>query len=151
MAKDFDGAYGLVEDITLKNPGNAEAWRLKGDIHLFGRNQPDEALAAYRKAIEAKPDFLLAYTSSLSILLNRNDIAEATKQLEQLAKIAPNSPQTKYLQAQLAYQKRDFAVARDLSQQLVKIAPDNPRVLQLAGAIELQLNSLLLAQALKNA
>lgn len=150
VAKDFDGAYGLVEDITLKNPGNAEAWRLKGDIHLFGRNQPDEALAAYRKAIEAKPDFLLAYTSSLSILLNRNDIAEATKQLEQLAKIAPNSPQTKYLQAQLAYQKRDFAVARDLSQQLVKIAPDNPRVLQLAGAIELQLNSLLQAELFLN-
>ena len=150
VAKDFDGAYGLVEDITLKNPSNAEAWRLKGDIHLFGRNQPDEALAAYRKAIEAKPDFLVAYTSSLTILLSRGDTVEAAKQLDQLAKIAPNSPQTKYLQAQLAYQKRDFKVARDLSQQLIKIAPDNPRALQLAGAVELQLNSLLQAELLLN-
>lgn len=150
VERDFDGAYGLVEDITLKNPSNAEAWRLKGDIHFFGRNQLDEALAAYRKAIEAKPDFLQAYTSSLTILLSRGDIAEATKQLDQLAKIAPNSPQTKYLQAQLAYQKRDYKTARDLSQQLVKIAPDNPRALQLAGAVELQLNSLLQAELLLN-
>ena len=150
VAKDFDGAYGLVEDITLKNPNNAEAWRLKGDIHLFGRNQPDEALAAYRKAIEAKPDFLAAYTNSLTILLSRGDIAEASKQLDQLAKIAPNSPQTKYLQAQLAYQKRDFKMARELSQQLIKIAPDNPMALQLAGAVELQLNSLLQAELLLN-
>jgi cellulose synthase operon protein C len=150
MEKDFDGAFGTVEDITLKNPTNADAWRLKGDIYLFGKNQPDEALAAYRKAIEAKPDLLVAYTSSLTILLSRSDIAEAGKLLEQLVKVAPNSPQTKYLQAQLAYQKRDFKTARELSQQLIKVAPDNPRALQLAGAVELQLNSLLQAELLLN-
>lgn len=150
VARDFDGAYGMVEDITLKNPTDAEAWRLKGDILFFGKNQPDEALAAYRKAIEAKPDLLLAHNSSLTILLSRGDVVGAGKQLEQLVKIAPNSPQTKYLQAQLAYQKRDFKTARELSQQLIKIAPDNPRALQLAGAVELQLNSLLQAELLLN-
>jgi cellulose synthase operon protein C len=148
VQRDFDGALGMVEDITTKNPANAEAWRLKGDIYFFGKNLPDEALASYKKAIEIKPDFLVAYASSLTILLSRGNVGEAGKQLEQLVKIAPNSPQTKYLQAQLAYQKRDFKGARDLSQQLLKVVPENARALQLAGAVELQLNSLLQAELL---
>ena len=146
--RDFDGAFALVEDITTKNPKNHDAWRLKGDLYFFGKNQPTEALAAYRKAIELKPDFVLAYSSSLSILLSRGELEEAGKQIEQLAKLAPNSPQTKYLQAQLAYQKRDFKTARDLSQQLLKMAPTNARALQLAGVVEFQLNSLLQAELL---
>ena len=146
--KDFEGAFALVEDITTKNPKNHDAWRLKGDLYFFGKNQPTEALAAYRKAIELKPDFVLAYSSSLSILLSRGELEEAGKQVEQLAKLAPNSPQTKYLQAQLAYQKRDFKSARDQSQQLLRMAPTNARALQLAGVVEFQLNSLLQAELL---
>ena len=146
--KDFEGALALVEDITTKNPKNHDAWRLKGDLLFFGQKQPAEALAAYRKAIELKPDFVLAYSSSLSILLSRGELEEAGKQIEQLAKLAPNNPQTKYLQAQLAYQKKDFKAARDLSQQLLKMAPTNSRALQLAGVVEFQLNSLLQAELL---
>ena len=146
--KDFDGAFALVEDITTKNPKNHDAWRLKGDLLFFGKNQPTEALAAYRKAIELKPDFVLAYSSSLSILLSRSELEEAGKQIEQLAKLAPNSPQTKYLQAQLAYQKKDFKTAQDQAQQLLKMAPTNARALQLAGVVEFQMNSLLQAELL---
>ena len=45
----------------------------------------------------------------------------------------PSNPQTRFFEAQLAYQKKDFKPARELAQQLLQQAPNNPRVLQLAG------------------
>ena len=147
-ARDFDEALALTGEVIAKFPKSFEAWKLKGDILYFLKNQPPEALTAYRKVVEIRPDILLGHNGILTVLLAQNNLTEAAKQLDELKKIAPNHPQTKYLQAQLAYQQRDFKAARDLAQQLLKVAPDNPRGLQLAGAVELQLNSLLQAEAL---
>ena len=148
VARDFDGALGLTDDVIAKYPKSFEAWKLKGDILYFLKNQPAEALAAYRKVVEIRPDILLGHNGILTILLAQNNLTEAAKQLEDLKKVASNHPQTKYLQAQLAYQQRDFTAARDLAQQLLRMVPDNPRGLQLAGAVELQLNSLLQAETM---
>lgn len=148
--KDFDGALAAIEGIIATSPANLEAWKLKGDILMAGKGQPKEALAAYRKMVELKPNYLSAHTSILTILLGQGDVEAASAQLEQLKKIAPNSAQTKFLQAQLAYQKRDFKTAREEAQQLLRVAPNNPKALQLAGAIELQLRSYVQAEAMLN-
>ncbi len=145
---DFDGALASIEDLLVKSPGSYEAWKLKGDIFSYGKNRFTDALAAYRKSIEFKPDFTAGHVAALTVLLSQDNLAEAAKQLDQLKKLAPNTPQTRYFQAQLAYQNRDFKLARDLSQQLLKMAPDYPRGMQLAGAVEFQLNSLVQAEAL---
>ena len=147
-AKDYDGALAAADAIIAKTPTNFDAWKLKGDIQYYAKGQPTEALASYRKTIEIKPDYLPGHSGILAILLGQNNLADAEKQLEQLKKVAPNHPQTKYLQTQLAYQKKDFKSARDLAQQLLKIAPNNARAQQLAGAVEFQLNSFLQAEAL---
>jgi len=147
-AKDFDGALASTDEIIAKSPKSFDAWKLKGDILYYAKGQPNEALTAYRKVLEIKPDSLPGHTGVLTILLGQNSLADAEKQLDALKKVAPNHPQTKYLQTQFAYQKRDFKAARDLSQQLLKVAPGNPRSLQLAGAVEFQLNSLIQAEAL---
>ena len=145
-AKDFDGAMAAADAIIAKAPTNVDAWKLKGDIQYYAKGQPTEALASYRKTIEIKPDFLAGHSGILNILLAQNNVADAEKQMEPLKKVAPNHPQTKYLQTQLAYQKKDFKAARDLAQQLLKIAPNNARALQMAGAVEFQLNSFLQAE-----
>ncbi len=146
--RDFDGAMASAGDIIAKNPTSFEAWRLKGDILYFAKSQPTEALLAYRKVVEIKPDLVAGHSSILAILLSQGDLQGAAQQLEQLKKVAPNNPQTKYLQAQLAYQKRDFKSARELSQQVLRISPNNPKGMQLAGAVEFQMNSLLQAEVL---
>ena len=146
-ARDFDAALVLVESILVKAPANQEALKLKGDILLYGKNQTDEALAAYRKAVVSKPDFVAGHAAILTLLLRQGNLEEAGKQLAEMKKVAANNPQTKYFETLLAYQKKDFKLARDLSQQLIKVAPDSLPSLQLAGAIELQANSLLQAEA----
>lgn len=144
--RNFDGAMALLDEVIAKAPNSFEAYQLKGDIYLYAKNQTADALAAYRKAIQIKPDFLTGQVSVISVLLRQQDLEQATAQVEQLKKFAPSHPQTTYLEAQLVYQKKDFKLARTLAQQVLKSAPTSIQGLQLAGAVELQLNSLGQAQ-----
>jgi len=148
--KDYDGALALTEGVLAKDGKSHEAWKLKGDLLRYVKYQPDQALLAYRKAIEAKPDFLAGQAAVITLLMQDNKLAEAAAQLAQQAKLYPNHPQTKYFQAQLAYQKKDFKAARELVQQVLRSVPNSPQGLQLAGAVELQLNSPLQAEAYLN-
>ncbi len=56
-----------------------------------------------------------------------------------MKKVAPRHPQTLYLQAVLAYDRKDFAAARDAIQQQLRAAPDNLQGLLLAGAVDYEL------------
>lgn len=144
--RDFDGALALADEVLAKAPENYEAWKLKGDIFLFAKNKPSDAVTAYRKAVEIKPDFLAGHTALITMLLQQGNLAEAEKQVAQLKKFAANQPQSKYFEAQLAFQKKDFKLARELVQQVLKAAPTSIQGLLLAGVVEFQLNSLVQAE-----
>lgn len=138
---DLDGALALLQDVIAKAPSNHEAWKLKGDIYLRAKNQPVDALAAYRKAVDLSPEYLAGHAALLTMLLAQGQFPEAGKQLEQLKKSAPNHPQTRYFEAQLAYQKKDYVLARDLLQKVLSVAPNDVLAQQLAGIVALQLNA----------
>ncbi len=144
--KDYDGALRSLDEIIARTPASYEAWRLKGDVLSYGKNLTKESLEAYRKVVELKPDHVPGHASILAIQLAQRDLDGATAQIALMKKVAPNNPQTKFLETQLAYQKRDFTAARELAQQLLRVAPDNPKALQLAGAIEFQFKSYVQAE-----
>lgn len=144
--RDFSGALALLDSALEKTPALHDAWQLKGDI-LQTQGDANGASAAYAKALEVKPDYLPAHMSITARLLEEGKLDEAGKQLEAMSKIAPGSPQTTYMQAQLAYQKRDFKAAQEAIQRHLKVAPDSPLGLQLAGAIEYELKSYSTAEA----
>lgn len=144
--RDFEGALTIVEEIIGQSPKSFEALKLKGDILLYAKSQPDEALVAYQKSVDVKPDFLAGHAAVTTILLQQGKLPEAQKQIGAIKKFAPNHPQGKYLEAQWAFQNREFKLARDLSQQVLKAAPNNVQGLQLAGVVELQLNSAVQAE-----
>ena len=139
--RDFDSALVMTEEVITKYPKSHEAWKLKGDILLYAKGQVNDALAAYRKTVEIKPDFLEGNAAVITLLLQQSNLPDAALQTEQLKKFSANHPQTKYLEAQLAFQKKDFNLARELVQQVLRVVPTNVQGLQLAGAVELQLNS----------
>lgn len=141
VGRDVDGAMALTSDVIAREPGNPEAWKLKGDILSHVNQQPDAALVAYRTALQVDPTFAPAHFAILSVLMQQGKVEEAAAQLEQLKQFAAKNPQTRLAEAQLAYQKKDFKLARELTQQLLQLAPGDPRLLQLAGATELQAGS----------
>jgi putative PEP-CTERM system TPR-repeat lipoprotein len=145
--RDIDGAIQTTEAVIARDATDADAWKMKGDLLLFGKAKPDDALAAYRKSFEVRPEFVAGHAAAVTLLIQQRKFDEAATQLAQLKKVAPQNPQTKYFEAQLSLQNKDYKLARELTQQLLRNAPNSPLILQLAGAAELQLKSLAQAEA----
>ncbi len=144
--REFDQALIMTEDVLTKSPASTEAWMFKGDLLLYAKNQPEQAMVAYRKALEIKPDSLPAQVSVINLLLQQSKLLDAAQQIEHLKKTAARHPQTQFLEAQLAYQKKDFKLARQIVLPVLQLVPNSVQGLQLAGLIELQLNAMPAAQ-----
>ncbi|MEW5740701.1 MAG: social motility TPR repeat lipoprotein Tgl [Myxococcota bacterium] len=93
LVKQPQTAFSEVEESLKLNPEMHEAWHVRGLLlhHAFGRL--DEALAAYMKALELKPDFSEARTNlgNLYIDMKRYDdaIAQYDKALNDVLYGAP--------------------------------------------------------------
>lgn len=143
--RDFGGALQAVDAILSKDAANAEAWKLKGDI-LYGSGRTEDSLTAYRKSVEVEPHFLTGHAAIITVLMEQHRLDDASKQLEELKKVAATSGQTMYLETQLALLRKDYKLAHDLSQRLLKIDANNTLYLQVAGAVALRLNTLTQAE-----
>ena len=135
----------MVEEVLVKSPGLVDGWKLKGDISSM-LSQTDNAVAAYRKALELRPNDLVAHSRLASILLQQGKAQEAGTEIEAMKKIAPRNPQTLYLQALLAFREKNYGAAREAIQLQLRAAPDNLAGLVLEGTIEFQLGSYVQAE-----
>jgi putative PEP-CTERM system TPR-repeat lipoprotein len=140
-ARDVDSALATVDQVLTRDPRNVDAWKLQGDLLLHAKGGADDALAAYRKGVEARPDFLPARFALTAALMQQGKLDDAAAQLAELKRIAAADSRTVYLDARLAVARKDYKLARELSQQLLLTA-NSPRNLELAGLVELRLNSL---------
>jgi cellulose synthase operon protein C len=145
LSRDYANALKLLEPALASKPDYAEGWHLKGDI-LLARSERQPALAAYRKAVEARDEFLPAHMALVGLLIQQNEFEEASKQVAAMTHIAPKHMQTLYAKAWLAYRQKNFTAAREAIQQQLAVAPENLPGLALAGAIEFELKSYALAE-----
>lgn len=145
VKRDLPGALALLESAFEKTPKLYDAWQLKGDI-LSAQGDAKGASEAYRKALEIKPDYLMAHSSLIARYLQEGNLDDAGKQLEAMKKIAPQHPQTILLQAQLLYRQKNFKAAQESVQKYLGVIPDSTLGLQLAGAIEYELKSYSMAE-----
>lgn len=141
-----DDALTMIDKVLKRVARNADAWKLRGDVLLYAKGQADLALADYRKAVEVRADFVPALHAMLGILVQQNKAEEAQKVLVETKKFARGHPQTKFIEALLAYNAGDLKQAREIVQQLLKVAQDSPALLVLSGSIELRSNSLVQAE-----
>lgn len=141
------GAVALVDALLVREPKNANALLLKGDLQRGPLQQRDNALASYRAAAEANPTSVTAHASIISLLLDQRDLPGAKAQLALLKAAHPNHPETRLFEAQMSFLDKDYAKTRDIAGLLLKVAPNDPRVLQLAGAAEMRLGALAAAES----
>ncbi|MBS0293397.1 MAG: PEP-CTERM system TPR-repeat protein PrsT [Proteobacteria bacterium] len=144
---DIDGALAGLATIPKESPATAEALKLRGDLLLHGKRDPDAAMAAYRDSIAANPANAEAQAAIVELLILQGKTDAAGEALQTLVKAEPGKPQTLYLQAMLAYFKNDFKAAQESVQKLVRMTPENPRALELAGMTDLQLGANVQAEA----
>ncbi|MDR3395139.1 MAG: PEP-CTERM system TPR-repeat protein PrsT [Parasulfuritortus sp.] len=147
--KDVNGALASLDRAVAKNPGNYEAWTMKGDLLSF-QGQGDAAVTAYRKALASKSDYAPAHSALAMYYLRQGKLDEAGKQIEVMKKVLPNRVQTVRMETIYEYQKKDFSRARDLVLKLLNAVPNDTQALVLAGTIHLQLNAILQAESYLN-
>lgn len=144
--RQFNDAVAELDQLLQREPQNAEAHKLRGDVLLYGTGQRDQALAAYRAAVVASPKFLDGHAALVRLLMAEGKTDEVAQALEKLVALAPSHPVTLYLQTQMALQKQDFKLAKETVQKLLKRTPDSPTANEIAGVIELQTGSVIQAQ-----
>lgn len=132
QGQDMAGAQAIIESILAKSPREADAWQFKGDLLRIAGNTA-EAITAYQKAIEIKPQLISVHANLIMLHLREQKLDLAGKQFEAMQKIAPKHPSTLYMQGLLAYSRKDLPAVRSAMDALLKIQPNNPMGLQLAG------------------
>ena len=143
---DFETAAKLVDQVLAAEPSHLDALALKGDLLLFSKHDVEGALKTYRQALQVKKDVVSAHASIIDLLLAKNDLPGAKAQFVEMIKVLPAHPQTKLMQAQIAFLEKDYQGAKNIAQQLLLIAPGDIKVLALAASLELQAGSTLLAE-----
>ncbi len=91
---DVDTALREIETLITQEPNNGHLYELKGQI-LFENSRIDEALTAYRQAIEMVPEAGLMRLEFAKALLERRDnslLEEAIKNLTLALKSEPTTP-----------------------------------------------------------
>ncbi len=139
-AGDPQGALATLDPVLVASPDLAEGWVLKGDI-TASQLKLDDALVAYRKAVELRSDSLPVHARIASTLMQQGKLADAGAEVDAMKKIAPKHPQTLYFQALLAFREKNFVSAREAIQQHLRAVPDSLPGLMLEGGIEYQLGS----------
>lgn len=145
---DIDGGLFLLDDVLAKEPGNVRAGLLKGEMLWQGKRDRDGALATYRKVVAASPKSVAARAAIVSILVEQQKFDESRTELAELSKVAPNHPDTLFLEARSAFLKSDYTATREITERLLKALPDNVPALELAGAAEFRLKSDVQAEVL---
>lgn len=136
----------IIDQVLAREPKNIEAWLLQADIKLFSQRDVAGATQAYQHVLSLQQDHVLARSALYSIAQLNKDQKAAQQQLDQLKKSHPTHPQTRFLQAQQAYQGGDLKTAKEILLQLMSRGGETGRILQLAGTIEAQNGSLLQAE-----
>lgn len=146
--KDIDGALLLLDTVLAKDAADERAGVMKGDLLRYGKQDVEGAMAVYKTVLAQHPNAVSPRSSIIAILDSQGKTEESKAQLEELKKVAPNHPETLYLQARAAFLAKDYKSTRDICNRLLKAMPNSLRVLELAGVAEYRLKSDVQAEAL---
>lgn len=141
-----DQARQQVQKLLELHPRHAATWLLQGELLSADAGSAEQAGASMRKAIEMDPRLADAHAKLIVLLLRQGDMPGASTAVSAMGKALPNSSQTLYLQALVAYVQNDHVRARERLQLLQ--FDDNPRLLAMAGTVESRLGNLVQADAL---
>lgn len=126
---------GVTTELVALDGKRADYWQWHGDFQSR-RAQWDDAVAAYRRAIQLAPDHLAAYHGLLRVALYSPSSVPDARQLAQTAASLDTTPQTYVLLAALCQQEGDRNGALDAISRARSIDPSNPQIQQMYEQIQ---------------
>ena len=122
--------------LQLKSTGleNADVETLLGNC-LESERQPEQAIAAYRRAIAADPSHVDRYEDLISLLLYQHRTADALVAVNQALKIAPNESRVWVWKGNVDLHRNDYKTGMESYKHAVQLDKENPDALfGVAGA-----------------
>ena len=165
MDKQLDTALGLIDRAIAADGKRADLWLMKGDLLRLSAHSPDrtdndlapaaeatgrgakgserreEALTAYRKALELDAGNVPGHIAISLVHLEAGELDRAEAALKEVARQAPEHPIAEYLSALIDFRRDRANEAKAKLQQVLKRTPDLLSAHLLAGAVELRLGN----------
>lgn len=151
-SQDWNAAAQAVAEALEIAPRSAEAWAVRGTID-FSRGRYEAARDALAKAVELGagqltwPEQMAVQARLTEANLSLHDLKAADESLKGLRARWPNHPQTRFLAARVAAERRDYDTATAELQRVLQQAPENPAARVLLGAVFLAAGKLGQAEA----
>ena len=145
--QDLPAALALVDGVVASHPDMADAWVLKGDLHLGQADARAPAQQAFERALSIRPTLVAPRMALMSLHVAQGDQPAAKAHLAALQQLAPKNINTTMADGQLAFVAGEHARAREVFQGLLRVLPDNVILLLTAGENELALGSAQQAEA----
>jgi len=100
-AQDFAAAQTFYERALAVKPDSPDVRTDLGNT-FFNRKDFDRAIAEYRKSVRLDPGHFNSWRNIAAAAFEKRDKATATEAVEQLSRIAPQSPETEAFRRKLA-------------------------------------------------
>ncbi len=138
QAHDNELALRLAQELANAHPGDPRAWTLQG-IALQGLARPEEALLAFKHALQINPNNVAALEAAAQLEFQAGS-PDALPFLEKLLNLNPDDQTAHAMTAALAFQKRDCATTVEHYQKSPAVVTNDIPALSQFGACLVHLN-----------
>lgn len=142
-----DVALAELEKVLAKEPRNAEALALRGEIRRLSDDK-DAAKKDFADAIAADPSNVAALVAHAALLIEEGQLDDARKDVTAALRLSPAHPIANNLFALGAYKKGDFKEGTDRLEKLGDLLDDYPPNLYLLALGKYRLNEMAQAESL---
>jgi cytochrome c-type biogenesis protein CcmH len=132
---------GMIDKLAARlkeQPDDADGWAMLGRSYAV-LGQPQQALPAFKRAMELRPDdaaLLADYADMLALANNRNLEGEPSRLIARALELDPNNLKALSLAGTAAFLRKDYALALRHWEKMAQLAPDAEFVKQIQGGID---------------
>lgn len=138
--RQFDQALHLLQTELQQSPASAQLWALEG-IAYSGKGEKNQALGAFRHALEIAPNYLPALEGAAQIEYD-SGAKDAEPLLRRVLELQPRDPTSHAMLAVLAYRRKDCPAAVADFEQSGSLVDTQPGALQAYGDCLLRLKEI---------
>jgi tetratricopeptide (TPR) repeat protein len=136
---DVSRALSELQAVVTQSPNNPVAQFNLGRAHA-ARGEYEQARQLFQKAIDLRPDYILARRALAQLQLNQGDFDAALKSAQAILAIDRNDNSARLIESAALMGQKKFGDSRQLLDSMLKANPSSPEVLFQLGVVDLAEN-----------
>jgi tetratricopeptide (TPR) repeat protein len=136
---DVARAITELNAVVTRSPENPVAHFQLGRAHA-ARGEYEQARQQFQKAIELRPDYIMARVAHAHLQITRGEFDAALKTAQAVMQIDPNSVNAKLIESAALMGMRKFGDSRTMLSDMLRVNPNSPDVNFQVGLVNLAEN-----------